>query len=136
MVRMATREAQMRPTLSLLRRGAVAAAILTLMPDGASAQTTGIAGIVRDTTGAVLPGVTVEASSPALIEKSRAAVTDGEGQYKIVDLRPGVYSVTFSLTGFSAVKREGVELTTGFTAAINADLKVGSIEETVTITGA
>src|SRR5688572_29262630 len=96
----------------------------------------GIAGVVRDTTGDVLPGVTVEAASPALIEKVRTAVTDDQGQYKIIDLRPGTYSVTFTLAGFGTYKREGIELSAGFTAAANADLKVGSIEETVTVTGA
>src|SRR2546422_5168633 len=101
-----------------------------------SATTGAIAGVVRDPTGAVLPGVTVEAASPALIEKVRTVVTDGEGQYKIVDLRPGTYTVTFTLVGFSTVKREGVELTTGFTAAVNADLKVGSLQETITVTSA
>src|SRR5215510_9174177 len=78
------------------------------------ASTGSIAGEVRDTTGAVLPGVTVEAASPALIEKARTVVTDARGQYTIVDLRPGPYTVTFSLIGFSTVRREGVELTTGF----------------------
>ena len=95
----------------------------------------GIAGVVKDSLGAVLPGVSVEASSPALIEKVRSAVTDGQGQYKIVDLRPGVYTVTFVLPGFSAVKREDIELTTSFTATVNAELRVGAIEETVTVSG-
>ena len=84
-------------------------ACLVALPSLAHAQSA-IAGVVRDTSGAVLPGVTVEAASPALIEKTRAVTTDGEGRYKIVDLRPGVYSVTFSLPGFSTVKRDGVEL--------------------------
>jgi hypothetical protein len=83
----------------------------------------------------VLPGVVVEAASPALIEKVRSAVTDGSGQYRIVDLRPGVYSVTFTLTGFNTVKREGIELTGTFTSTVNADLRVGSLEETITVTG-
>ena len=91
---------------------------------------------MKDTTGAVLPGVTVEASSPALIEKTRSVVTDGQGAYKIVDLRPGIYAVTYTLTGFSTVKREGIELTTAFTANVNADMKVGSVEETITVSGA
>ena len=106
---------------------------------GAWAQTatsSSIAGVVRDTTGAVLPGVTVEAASPALIEKVRTAVTDDQGQYKIVELRPGTYTVTFSLAGFGSVRREGLELTTGVTVAANAELRVGAIEETVTVTGA
>src|SRR5262244_3813928 len=108
-----------------------------LLATGASAQTSGtIAGAVRDTTGAVLPGVTVEVSSPALIEKVRTVVTDGEGQYKVISLRPGVYEVAFSLTGFGSVKRQGVELTAAFTATINAELKPGSLEESITITGA
>jgi hypothetical protein len=95
-----------------------------------------IGGVVRDTTGAVTPGVTVEASSPALIEKSRSAVTDSQGNYKIVDLRPGTYTVTFVLQGFNTVKREGIELTSGFTATVNAEMKVGALEETVVVTGA
>jgi carboxypeptidase family protein len=95
-----------------------------------------IAGVVKDTTGAIMPGVTVEAASPALIEKVRTVVTDADGQYKIVDLRTGTYTVTFTLPGFSTVKREGVELTAGFTAPVNAELKVGSLEETITVSGA
>jgi len=95
----------------------------------------GIAGVAKDATGGVLPGVTVEASSPALIEKSRVVVTDGQGQYKIVDLRPGTYAVTFTLSGFSAVRREGIELTAAFTATVNAELRVGSLEETITVAG-
>ena len=116
------------------------AAIMSLaLATGAYAQAASsgsIAGVVRDTTGAVLPGVTVEAASPALIEKTRNVVSDGQGAYKIVDLRPGTYSVTFTLTGFSTVKREGIELTTAFTANVNADMKVGSVEETITVSGA
>jgi hypothetical protein len=99
-------------------------------------QATGtIAGVVKDTSGAVMPGVTVEAASPALIEKVRTVVTDDQGQYKIVNLLPGTYTVTFTLTGFSTVKREGLELTSSFTANVNADLKVGTVEETVTVSG-
>ena len=108
------------------------------LPPAASAQTalsSAIAGVVRDSSGAVLPGVTVEAASPALIEKVRTAVTDSQGLYRIVDLRPGVYTVTFTLPGFSTFRREGLELTTGFTAAVNADLRVGGLEETITVTG-
>src|SRR5918999_104912 len=104
------------------------------LPQLAHAQSA-IAGVVRDSSGAVLPGVTVEASSPALIEKVRTAVTDGEGQYKVIDLRPGTYAVMFSLPGFSSVKREGIELTAAFTATVNADLRVGAVEETVTVSG-
>ena len=111
----------------------VGAACLALWPALASAQTSGIAGQVKDTSGAVLPGVTVEASSPALIEKTRSAVTDSAGQYRIEALRPGTYTVTFTLPGFSVVKRDNVELTSDFTATINADMKVGAIEETITV---
>jgi hypothetical protein len=110
-----------------------AAALLMLLPAVASAQTSAITGTVKDASGAVLPGVTVEASSPALIEKVRSAVTDGGGNYSITTLRPGTYTVTFTLPGFSVVKRENVELTSDFTATINADLKVGALEETITV---
>ena len=117
-----------------LRQGLAALALLVLVPAVAFAQAS-ITGVVKDASGAVLPGVTVEASSPELIEKTRSAVTDGAGQYRIVDLRAGLYSVTFTLTGFSSVKRDGVELTGSFTATINADMKVGAIEETITVSG-
>jgi hypothetical protein len=90
--------------------------------------------VVRDSSGAVLPGVTVEASSPALIEKTREAVSDGSGQYRIENLRPGIYSVKFTLSGFSTVSREGVELSGFATVSVNADLKVGSLSETITVT--
>jgi Carboxypeptidase regulatory-like domain len=100
------------------------------------AQTLGtIAGAVKDATGAVLPGVTVEVASPALIEKTRAAVTDGAGQYTIVNLPVGTYSVTFSLTGFNSSRREGIDVAANFTANVNAEMKVGAIAETVTVTG-
>jgi hypothetical protein len=112
-------------------------AVLLGMPTAVFAQTAAgsIAGTVRDASGAVLPGVTVEASSPALIEKVRAAQTDGEGRYQIIELRPGTYNVTFTLEGFSVVRREGIELNTGFTASVNADLQVGSLAETITVSG-
>jgi hypothetical protein len=109
--------------------------ILVLAPSHALAQTGSIAGVVKDTTGSILPGVMVEASSPALIEKIRTATTDEKGQYKIVDLRPGIYTVTFALQGFNTVKREGIEVTTQFTAPVNGELRVGAIQETVTVTG-
>src|SRR5476649_888396 len=94
----------------------------------AFAQTGSIAGVARDTSGAVLPGVTVEAASPALIEKVRTVVTDGQGLYQIIDLRPGTYTVTFTLSGFNALKREGIVLTSDFTATVNADMRVGAVE--------
>src|SRR3981081_3793962 len=100
-----------------------------------TATTGAIAGVVKDATGAVLPGVTVEAASPALIEKVRTVATDGAGQYKVVSLPPGLYTVTFALAGFGNSKGEGIELTTGFTATINADLRVGGLEESVTVSG-
>ena len=117
--------------------GFLAVAVLILSSPGAFAQgqTGSIAGVVRDTSGAVLPGVTVEASSPALIEKSRTVVTDGQGRYKIVDLRPGTLQRHVHASRIRTVRREGIELTSGFTANVNADLKVGTIEETVTVTG-
>jgi len=117
----------------------VSAVVFVLLPAAAMPQSlaTGtISGAVRDSSGAVLPGVIVEAASPALIEKVRSAVTDGQGVYRIIELRPGTYSVTFSLEGFNTVRREGVELTTGFTATVNAELAVGAVQETVTVTGA
>jgi hypothetical protein len=110
-----------------------------VVPWIASAQstTTGtIAGTVKDTTGAVLPGVTVEAASPALIEKMRSVTTDAQGNYKILELRPGTYTVTFTLGGFGTVKREGLELATGFTANVSIEMRVGGLAETVTVTGA
>jgi hypothetical protein len=94
-----------------------------------------ITGVVKDASGAVLPGVTVEAASSALIEKVRTATTDGSGQYRIIDLRPGTYTVTFTLPGFSAFKRDGVELTGTFTATVDGELRVGALEETITVTG-
>ena len=104
------------------------------IPAAVRAQSS-ITGVVRDTSGAVLPGVTVEAASDVLIEKVRSVVTDGSGQYRIVDLRPGIYTVTFTLPGFSLYKREGLELSAEFVATVNADLRVGTLEETVTVTG-
>jgi len=93
-----------------------------------------IAGTVKDASGAVMPGVTVEASSPALIEKTRAVVSDSNGQYKIIDLSPGTYEVSFTLPGFKVYKRGGIVLEGNFTAQINAELSVGAVEETITIT--
>jgi len=108
---------------------------LVFVPVIASAQTSAISGTVRDASGGVLPGVTVEVSSPALIEKTRSTVTSGSGTYSIVALRPGTYTVKFELPGFSTVNREGVVLTSDFTATINVDLKVGALTETLTVTG-
>ena len=105
-----------------------------LLPATAFAQAT-LTGTVRDASGGVLPGVTVEASSPALIEKTKAAVTDGTGQYRIIDLRPGTYSITFTLTGFNTVRRESLELAGSQVLTIPAEMRVGGIQETITVTG-
>ena len=102
---------------------------------GQVADAASVGGTVRDASGSVLPGVTVEAASPALIEKVRTVVTDGQGVYRVVDLRPGIYTVTFTLPGFTTFRREGLELTTGFTATVHAELKVGAVAETITVTG-
>jgi hypothetical protein len=117
-----------------MRAASVFVALLVCLPSAAFAQAS-ITGVVKDSSGAVLPGVTVEASSPELIEKVRTAVTDEGGRYRIVDLRTGTYSVNFSLTGFSAVRREGIALTGSFTATVDAELRVGALNETITVTG-
>jgi len=95
------------------------------LPAVARAQNASIAGVVKDASGAVLPGVTVEVSSPALIEKTRTAVTDGAGQYKITNLLPGLYSVTFTLSGFSTYKRDEIEVTGSQTISVNGDMRSG-----------
>jgi hypothetical protein len=123
-----------RGGIRVLKQLLFALACLVILPSAAFAQAS-ITGVVKDSSGAVLPGVTVEASSDVLIEKVRSAVTDGSGTYRIVDLRAGVYTITFGLTGFSTVRREGIELSGTFTASINADLKVGSLAETITVSG-
>jgi len=105
-----------------------------LLPIAVYAQSA-IVGVVKDNTGAVIPGVTVEAASDVLIERVKAVTTDGSGQYRIIDLRPGTYSVTFALPGFQSVRREGIELPAEFTATINAELKIGELAETITVTG-
>ena len=110
----------------------IALACLGLLPGVARAQSA-IGGVVKDASGGVMPGVTVEAASPALIEKVRSVVSDNRGVYLIVDLRPGTYIVTFTLTGFQTYKREGLELPSNFTATVNAEMKVGALEESVTV---
>jgi hypothetical protein len=107
---------------------------LLLVPASVHAQGT-LAGVVRDNTGAVLPGVTVEATSPVLIEKARTAVTDGSGQYRITELPPGTYTMTFTLSGFNVVRRDGVEVRGSGVIPINTELRVGALQETITVTG-
>jgi hypothetical protein len=117
-----------------LRAAFIVIGLLVLLPSAGFAQAS-IAGLVKDSSGAVLPGVTVEASSPELIEKVRTAVTDEAGRYRFADLRSGTYTLTFSLTGFTASRRDGVALAGSFNATVDAVLTVGSLQETVTVTG-
>src|SRR5688572_4155548 len=111
------------------------ATFLVLLPAVSSAQVGQVAGTVRDTSGAVMPGVTVEVTSPALIEKVRSATTDGSGQYRITNLPVGTYSVTFTLEGFSKQQQNNFVLTTGFTAAVNGTMAVGTISDQITVSG-
>ena len=117
-----------------VRRVVVLFSGLILLSGSAYAQTT-LAGSVRDTSGAIVPGVTVEASSPVLIEKTRTAITDGSGQYRIESLPPGTYTMTFTLPGFVVVRREAVEVSGAGVITINAEMRVGAVSETVTVTG-
>jgi hypothetical protein len=119
--------------LRVLKRAATVAALIAV-PTLASAQAV-LTGTVKDNSGAVLPGVTVEAASPALIEKTKTAVTDGTGQYRIIDLRPGTYTLTFTLAGFNTVKRENIELVGSQTLSIPVQMSVGGVQETITVTG-
>ena len=109
------------------------AALLCSLSSPALAQS--IAGTVRDSSGGILPGVSVEAASPALIEKTRTVVTDGAGQYQIIDLRPGTYTITFTLPGFNTIVRQNLELSGGGVTTVNVDMRVGGIQETLTVTG-
>jgi hypothetical protein len=120
--------------MRVLAQLGVVVAVTLLVPSAVFAQAT-LSGVVRDTSGAVMPGVTIEAASPALIEKTRTTVSDGNGRYQIVDLRPGTYTVTFTLAGFNTVKRDGVALSGSATVSVDADLRVGALEETITVTG-
>jgi carboxypeptidase family protein len=115
----------------------MAAVVLLVLPVLAYSQTSqsALAGVVRDTTGGVLPGVTVEAASPALIERVRAVTTDSSGVYRIVDLRPGIYTITFTLPGFNTVRVENFELRADFTATVNSEMTVGELAETISVTG-
>ena len=115
-------------------KGVVVGLCLFLLPVAAFAQGA-IAGQVKDASGAVLPGVTVEAASPVLIEKVRTVVSDGSGNYRVENLRPGSYAVTFTLPGFSTVKRDNVEVSGSGVAPADATLRVGTVSETITVTG-
>jgi len=113
--------------------------LAAMMPSFAAAQGAlergTLTGTVRDASGGVLPGVTVEAASPTLIEKVRTAVTDSAGVYRIVNLDPGLYSLTFTLAGFSQVKRENIEVRGSATLTIPIDMRVGNLTETIVVTG-
>src|SRR5262245_36891080 len=127
----------MEGQLMLRKLGAVSLfvlAVMLLLPEHAAAHSQ-LNGVVRDESGGVLPGVTVEASSPVLIEKVRTAVTDDQGRYTITNLRPGMYRMTFTLTGFNTVVRDDLEVPGGVAVTANADLKVGALEETITVSG-
>jgi hypothetical protein len=118
----------------MTRRILLTAALLQCLTGTARAQA--ILGVVKDSSGAVLPGVTVEAASPALIEKTRSAITSSSGEYKLAGLSIGTYSVTFRLPGFATVKRDGVQLTADFTSVVDIQLSIGSVRETVEVTAA
>jgi carboxypeptidase family protein len=120
---------------AVIRHLLIGASAVMIFPALCFAQYGAIAGAVKDSSGAVLPGVTIEATSPALIEKVRTAVSDSSGQYRLEQLRPGVYTVTFALQGFNSVRREGIEISAGFTAPVNEALRVGAVTETITVTG-
>ncbi len=117
-----------------LSAACIVVGLFVLLPSQTLAQGS-ITGVVRDSSGQIVPGVTVEAASPVLIERVRTAVSDGNGQYRIVDLRAGTYAVTFTLSGFNTYKRDGIELTGQLTATVNAEMRVGRLEETVTVSG-
>jgi hypothetical protein len=125
---------QGRKPMGRLVRTLLLLASVLIIPTAVQAQAT-LAGVVRDTSGAVLPGVTVEAASPVLIEKVRTSVTDSVGRYQIIDLRPGTYTVTFTLTGFATVRREAVELSGTAVTTVNGDMRVGGVQETITVSG-
>jgi hypothetical protein len=129
----AGRRRGVKPFMRHVAKAALLAAVVVLFPVLASAQS--LTGVVRDASGGVLPGVTVEAASPALIEKVRTVVSDGSGQYRLENLPPGTYSVTYTLPGFSTVRRDAVQVTSGVTLTLNADMRVGGLQETITVTG-
>ena len=124
--------------LAAFSRRACLVVVLSVLPASVLAQgasTATIGGVVRDSSGAVLPGVTIEAASPALIEKVRSTVSDERGEYRLSELRPGTYTVTFTLPGFATLKRDGLELRTNFTARVDGEMTVSQIEETITVSG-
>src|SRR5215213_7856698 len=115
----------------LVRTFLLLVASVVLLPAAARAQSV-FTGTVKDTSGAVMPGVTIEAASPVLIEKVKSTISDENGLYRIVDLRPGTYTLTFTLPGFNTVTRAGIELQSNFTSTINIELSVGTLQESVT----
>ena len=121
-------------TFAGFRFGLLVLACVALLPAAAYGQAS-MTGLIQDTSGGVLPGVTVEVASPVLIEQVRVAVSDGAGRYSITNLRPGDYTVTFTLPGFATVLREGIQLTGTAVTTVNADMQVGTLEETITVTG-
>src|SRR6476660_8335791 len=121
---------------TLFARVTVMASVGLLLLVGTASAQSAITGAVKDSTGAVLPGVTIEVASPALIERVRTAVSDAQGRFAIIDLRPGVYTVTFTVQGFNTFVQSGIDLPSNFTATVNADMKLGTLAESVTVTGA
>src|SRR6185436_13858456 len=126
---------QRRPRVSRMLRGLVVGIAAILLPAVALAQEGQIAGTVRDTSGGVIPGVTVEATSPALIEKVRTTTSDANGQYRLTNLPVGTYTVTFTLSGFTSQRHDNVLLSSGFTAPVNTVMTVGGLQEAVVVTG-
>jgi len=117
----------------------VALSIIALLPLAGAAQgmsAASVSGVVTDSSGGIVPGVAVEVSSPMLIEKVRATTTNERGEYRVVELRPGTYTVTFTRQGFASFRREGIELTSNFNATVHAELRVGGPEQSITVSGA
>jgi hypothetical protein len=112
----------------------VTLAWLALLPATTHAQSS-ITGVVTDSSAGALPGVAVEAASPVLLEKVRSAVTDGAGVYRLENLPPGIYTITYTLQGFTTTRREGLQLASNFTATVNTEMRIGALEESIVVTG-